>query len=270
MEAIKLLYRSFYDKSLFPDFIIRGKELGVKALCFLSLLIAVVTTGVLYSNVSKLSFQPLQTLVEGIPALTIKDGEIQESVIVTKDIMSNSDDFFMIVDTVSETPQLDNLPDTGIYVFKKGVLASAGNRAHSFLFKDFVPEDKTVVVDQAFFRNIFDQAKSVLKTVLIPVSFFSVWFLSFWGALNLLLLAVVVSYVFSAVMKKHPPLDQRVRAALVSLLPPLVLSVIAGFSGVFIPQTLYVVIGMIYMYLHFKRFEDNIVVEIAEVTSSGS
>lgn len=255
MGSFKLLYKSFYDASLFSEFVMKGKKLGIAPLALVSFISTALITLLLYILVSSFSFNALRPLFTGLPELTVTDGEVRGDVIVTKDVMGKSKDFFFVVNTSSETADFSGLPDTGIFVAKKDVFFKGGKRIHSLAFKEFLPSG-TTVLNESFFENGFNTVKGAVLKVFLPIFCLAFFVFSFWGLMNALLFFVFISYVFSAAMKKSPTLEQRTRIAALSLLPSAVLSIITGVFGVTFSYAIYFIISLVYMFTYFKRMEN--------------
>lgn len=264
MESLKLLFKSFYDISLSQKFVIKGKKLGIGAFVWVAFIATVCLSASFYEKVSSTSFDLFRPLVSDLPVLTITDGQAVGNVIVSKDIMGKNDDIFFVVNTSSEQADFKDLPSKGIYVAKGGIFVKNGSQIRSFDFKEILPKG-TTVIDEDFYENTFNIIKSVILKVFLPL-FFIFFFLGyFWGALNLLLVFSFFSYVFSRFMHRTPTLEQRVRIVVLSMLPAMVLRILAGCFGLFFPFALYALICLVYMFTYFKRMDKDQAQPVADV-----
>lgn len=252
MESLKLLFKSFYDISLFQEFVIKGKKLGIGAFVWVAFIATVCLSVSFYGKVSEISFDLFRPLVADLPVLTVTDGQAVGNVIVSKDIMGKNDDFFFVINTSSEQADFKDLPSKGIYVAKGGFFVKNGTQIRSFDFKEVLPKG-TTVIDQTFFENTFNIVKSFILNIFLPIFFIFFFVGSFWGALNLLLLFLFFSYAFSRIMHRTSTLEQRVRIVELSMLPAMVLRILAGCFGLFFPFALYALICLVYMFTYFKR-----------------
>lgn len=255
MGSFKLFYKSFYDASLFSDFVMNGKKLGIGSLAWLSFISTALITLLLYLFIASFSFDVVRPLFAGVPELTVTDGEVQGDVIITKDVMGKNQDFFFVVNTSSETPDFSGLPETGVYIAKKAVFFKGNSQIKPLEFTEFLPAG-TIVLNEAFFEKGFNVLKTAGLTVFLPMFCTVFLIFSFWGMMNLLLFFIFVSYFFSAAMKKAPTLEQRTRVAVLSMLPSIILSIIAGAFGVVFSYVLYFVVSAVYMFTYFKRMEN--------------
>ena len=136
MESLKLLFKSFYDISLFQEFVIKGKKLGIGAFVWVAFIATVCLSVSFYGKVSEISFDLFRPLVADLPVLTVTDGQAVGNVIVSKDIMGKNDDFFFVINTSSEQADFKDLPSKGIYVAKGGFFVKNGTQIRSFDFKE--------------------------------------------------------------------------------------------------------------------------------------
>ena len=273
METLKILYRSFYDTSLSSTFIVRGKDVGFKILFLLALIGALVTAGQVGTVVSSFSGTFVRNLLKDIPAVTIRDGKIQEEIRIFKkfnekneaysyssdnensemhlNIKRSGGSFFFDVDTTVDTPPLDYMSEDGIFVSKMAIWLAGQNKIQSIKFSDII-EDDELVIDQSTWDKMFSTFKNkvlkyiVIFTALLLFAVFSILLTLLW-----LVLSFVVS-VFALVMRKQLTFEQKMRTAILALTPAVILKNAAGYAELVLPLPISFLIVLAYIYIYLK------------------
>ena len=214
---VRILFKSFYDKSL-PDVFVRsGHGVGLMPLFVLSVLSALAYA--VWALVLMVSFSPdiVAERVEGMPTIEIRDGKIvsPENFVRRFDI---GDGMRLTIDTTAEAGKKKDMSPNEIRVSTDGVSFVKGHEVDLMPLNEFLGTDDITVTAQ----NVADFARAALAgmtytlplivlAIAVPVLFFKYVVLTY--------LLALFTYAATLFSKTFLPFEARMRLAVISALP---------------------------------------------------
>ncbi len=249
------LYRVFYDKTLFSSFVEQGKGYGFKLLFILTCFVALCLSVRVFFFLFSLSPELISEIAARMPEVVIEKGKIISPENYRYAYVSADKSVFFVFDTSKDPVKLQGLPKNGVYITHDAVLSVNADKIKRMPFVQLL-DGADVVLDQNNMRQWGNKTVSVMKLFLPPLCFvfclpgvFSMYFLiSFFYML--------ISYAVTFLMKKNLLWDQRMRLAVLSILPAYVLNAISFLLDFSVRiDRMSIIITLIYMYCFLKDGE---------------
>ncbi len=214
---LKLLFKSFYDKSLPVCFVRSGHGVGLTPLFVLSVLSAL--TCAVGALIAVVSFSPesVAERVKDLPAFEIKNGKIvsPENFVRGFDLGGG---LRLTVDTAAKSDERTEAAPNEIRISADGVSFVKGHRVDLMPLNEFLETDNVTVTAQ----NVADFARAVaagmtytlppvVLAIAVPVLFFKYVFLTY--------LLALFTYAATLFSKTSLPFEARMRLAAISALP---------------------------------------------------
>lgn len=210
-------YRSIFSPQLYADVIHRWKGTGALYLLFLAFFIAIILSVRLSSAMLSVADQDLDHILNQIPVVEIKGGELSTDVERPHDIiLQNGNVLLRFLETVDlDTVKQENkdipivLTSTQLIIIKDKETSAKQLRVQSLSDVDDVIIDRTIV------KEFWDKGKWFIPLVAIPFVGIGL----FIGYFVQTLVIAVISYVVTAFMKEEYIFETRLRMSAVAFTP---------------------------------------------------
>lgn len=263
MNPFVLMYRSFFDMDLVNLYVRKGKGVGLMVLFLLALFSSLLASVYFYAYVSKISFRMIAPYVEQMPEIKLEGGRIVAPENYKKSFVSYEDGSFFVFDTTVDEASLEGLPPQGIYITKTGITTVKKFETRTISFATFAEED--LLINRDVIKKAFDIGKDFM-THIAPVILFAFLIPSFFFTYVIILFVfTLLSYLYTLFFKKEMTFDERMRIALLSLLPIIFIKIIASVLGVNLYAGISLLVPLVYMFCYFKEYSKTAVVEEAMI-----
>ncbi len=251
------LYRVFYDKTLFSSFVEKGKGYGFKLLFILTLFVAFCLALRVFFFFFSLSPELISQIAAQMPEIIIEKGKIISPENYKYSYVSSDKSVFFVFDTAKEPLKLQGLPKNGIYITSDALVSVNANKLKRIPLVQLL-DGSDFILNQNSMQQWGNKTVSLMKVLVPPLSFvfclpgvFSMYFL-------VSVFYMIVSYIMTSVMKKNLLWDQRMRLAVLSILPTYILNALSFLLGFSVHiDRMSVVITLIYMFCFLKDGERN-------------
>lgn len=254
MNAVSLLYRSFYDTTLADVYIKKGKGVGMLALLAVSVFVAFLTALKVYFIIAAISYESVAAAATHIPDIEIAGGKIVAPSDYEQVYISPDETIFVKLDTTGQPVSLYGLPRTGIYISTDSIISVNPLRMNSVPLEQ-VLGTKQMLLDQEKLKTASAQFLTYLRR-LAPL------FVFVFHIPNLFFTYLVVTgfiLIFSFLVTSFFPMafsfEERMRLTVLSSLPIFILSALSRFLElrIFIGGTLGALIVLVYMYSYIRE-----------------
>ena len=215
-------YRSIFSPQLYADVIHRWKGTGVLYLLFLSFFIALILSVRLSTTLMSVPDQDVNDLLNQIPVIEIKQGQVTTDVERPYDITLDNG---MVLIRLLETADLDTVQkensDVPVMLTSTQLLIAkdqSGNRSQ--LRVQSLADIEDVVIDRATVKKWWEASKWLLPLAALP--FVAIG--SFIGYFLQALAIALISYVVTAFMKEEYIFETRLRMSVIALTPVLLVN----------------------------------------------
>ena len=229
MSAFSLLYRVFYDRKLASEFIKNGRKRGGKELFVLALFVAFSVAVRAFLTIDALKDLPVSEMTKNMPEIVFENDRIVSPENYYASFSDKEDKVVFEFDTTDAPLALSD--KTGIFMRKDALIVQDGNETRILPYRKLLNGEKlslTRDVMADLFQKIVVSLRVALPFVLFalfaPVLF--LWYIVlsyFYGAM---------SYLMTFALRRELAYDERIRLAVLSMMPWTVLNASAALLGV--------------------------------------
>ncbi len=229
MTVFSMLYRVFYDKKLASEFIKNGQGRGGKVLFVLAVFVALSIAIRTFLTVDALKELPVSEMTENMPEIVFENNKIVSPENYYASFSDKENKVVFVFDTTDAPYSLSD--KIGVFMRKDALIFQDKNETRILSYQKLLNGENltlTRAVMEDLFRKIIDSLRKALPPVLfvlvVPALF--VWYIVlsyFYGAM---------SYLMTYALHLEPAYDERIRLAVLSLMPWTVLNALATLLGV--------------------------------------
>lgn len=232
-----VLWRSFYDRMIFPAFVLEEKTSVKKLIAVISLLAVLCSSVRMLGFMNFLSNIPVQMALENVPEIVLEDKGITTP--ENFQYAYNQRDYFFVIDTTNSEVQV---PDFGYGVFlgKDHFMIKSGVNAYAEFYSAFTAPLKAqhgitatkIAIPSEFLLKIYPEVLSKTKYLALLIGGVMMFFSEF---LRLFLWMIIFRSFTKWIFAKHKVFLQKViisKITLLSMTPWVVLNQVGRAFGV--------------------------------------
>lgn len=252
MNTLSILYRVFYDKKLAVDFIKNGTGRGGKVLFVLAVVAALRVAVYAFGVTDSLKNLPVSEMAKDIPEIVFKNDRIISPVDYYAVYSDEKQSIGFVLDTTSAlfVPSGDRS-----IVMRKDALVFQDKGEVRILPYQKLLQGKSLTLNRENMEPAFKAAVDSLRMTFPPVLFalavpvIFVWYVLFsyfYGGM---------SYLMTYAMRRELQYDERIRLAVLSMMPCEILNILAALTDVNIRLGggAGVLLTLIYMFCFLKE-----------------
>ncbi len=214
------LYRAFFSPVLYADVIRRRKGTGALYLLFLSFFIGLLLCARLMITITQISQADIDYILNQIPIIEIKSGELSTDVDRPYDItLRNGNTIIRFLDDIVLDTVRQDHKDIPLIVTSREILI-VKNKGTNEMRVHSLSEVEDLMIDQSTVRNFWQQGKWTLPLIALPFISLGLWI----GYFVQILVIALISYVVTAFMKEEFIYETRLRMSAIAFTPVLIVN----------------------------------------------
>ena len=229
MNFFSMLYRVFYDKKLATEFIKNGKGRGGKVLFVLAVFVAFSVAVRAFLTVDTLKDLPVSEMTKNMPEIEFENNKIVSPENYYASFSDRENKVVFAFDT-TENP-LSFSDKTGIFMRKDALIVQNGNETRILPYQKLL-NGENLTITRDVMTELFQKIINSLRMTLPPVLFMLILPVLFLWYIILSYFYGVMSYLMTFALHREPAYDERIRLAVLSMMPWTVLNALATLLGV--------------------------------------